>query len=84
MAYGLLRRLTIAWGFTLFLLVNGAFIAWLRGEAWWLWSAFLLLGVLVAALRAAFYRDSRMAREPLSPEALVPLPRSPSAASPWR
>ena len=24
MAYGLLRRLTIAWGFTLFLLANGA------------------------------------------------------------
>ncbi len=73
MAYGLLRRLTIAWGFTLFLLANGAFIAWLRGEAWWLWGAFLLLGVLVAALRQAFYRDSRLAREPLSPQALVPL-----------
>ncbi len=70
MAYGLLRRLTIAWGFTLFLLVNGAFIAWLRGEAWWLWGAFLLLGVLVAALRPAFYRDSRLAREPLSPDSL--------------
>ncbi|WP_043359872.1 lysylphosphatidylglycerol synthase domain-containing protein [Belnapia sp. F-4-1] len=73
MAYGLLRRLTIAWGFTLFLLVNGAGIAWLRGEAWWLWCAFLLLAVLVAALRQAFYRDSRLAREPLSPQALVPL-----------
>ena len=73
MAYGLLRRLTIAWGFTLFLLANGAGIAWIRGEAWWLWGAFLLLGVLVAALRQAFYRDSRLAREPLSPQALVPL-----------
>jgi uncharacterized membrane protein YbhN (UPF0104 family) len=73
MAYGLLRRLTIAWGLTLFLLANGAAIAWVRGEAWWLWGAFLLLGVLVASLRAAFYRDSRLVREPLSAEALVPL-----------
>ncbi|TCZ55580.1 phosphatidylglycerol lysyltransferase domain-containing protein [Roseicella aquatilis] len=73
MAYGLLRRLTIAWGFSLFLLVNGAAIAWVRGEAWWLWGAFLLLGVLVASLRGAFYRDSRLAREPLSSEAALPL-----------
>lgn len=73
MAYGLLRRLTIAWGFTLFLLVNGAVIAWVRGEAWWLWGAFLLLAGLLAALRSAFYRDSRLVREPLSVEALVPL-----------
>ena len=69
MAYGLLRRLTIAWGFTLFLLLNGAVIGWVRGEAWWLWGAFLLLAGLVASLRAAFYRDSRLVREPLSPEA---------------
>ncbi|TDH62457.1 lysylphosphatidylglycerol synthetase family protein [Dankookia rubra] len=73
MAYGLLRRLTIAWGFSLFLLLNGAVIGWVRGEAWWLWGAFLLLAGLVASLRAAFYRDSRLVREPLSPEAVVPL-----------
>ncbi|WP_407927555.1 phosphatidylglycerol lysyltransferase domain-containing protein [Belnapia mucosa] len=73
MAYGLLRRLTMAWALTLVLLVNGAGIAWVRGEAWWLWGPFLLLGLLVAALRTAFYRDSRLAREPLSPQALVPL-----------
>ncbi|MBK1657633.1 lysylphosphatidylglycerol synthase domain-containing protein [Paracraurococcus ruber] len=73
MAYGLLRRLTMAWALTLFLLLNGAAIAWVRGEAWWLWAAFLLLAGLVAALRGAFYRDSRLVREPLSPQALVPL-----------
>ena len=73
MAYGLLRRLTLAWWATLFLLVNGAAIAWLRGEAWWLWGAFLLLAVLLAAMRAAFYRDARLTREPLSAEAALPL-----------
>lgn len=73
MAFGLLRRLTLAWAASLFLLVNGAAIAWVRGEAWWLWGAFLLLAGLVAALRGAFYRDSRLVREPLSAEALLPL-----------
>jgi uncharacterized membrane protein YbhN (UPF0104 family) len=73
MAFGLLRRLSIAWWGALLLLLNGAVIAWLRGEAWWLWGAFLLLAVLLSSLRAAFYRDARLIREPLSGEALVPL-----------
>lgn len=73
MAYGLLRRLTIAWGFSLFLLLNGAAIAWVRGEAWWLWGAFLVLALLLGLVRGAFYRDSRLVREPLSPEAVVPM-----------
>jgi phosphatidylglycerol lysyltransferase len=72
-AYGLLRRLTLAWWAALFLLVNGAAIAWLRGEAWWLWGAFLVLVVLLASVRGAFYRDARLTREPLSGEALLPL-----------
>ncbi|MDI3306922.1 MAG: phosphatidylglycerol lysyltransferase domain-containing protein [Acetobacteraceae bacterium] len=73
MAFGLLRRLSIAWLGSLLLLVNGAVIVWLRGEAWWLWGAYLLLCVLLASVRGAFYRDSRLTREPLSSEALVPL-----------
>jgi phosphatidylglycerol lysyltransferase len=72
-AYGLLRRLTLAWWAALFLLVNGAAVAWLRGEAWWLWGAFLVLVVLLASVRGAFYRDARLTREPLSGEALLPL-----------
>jgi phosphatidylglycerol lysyltransferase len=54
-------------------LLNGAAIAWVRGEDWWLWAAFLVLAALVAAVRGAFYRDSRLYREPLSGEAMVPL-----------
>lgn len=73
MAFGLLRRLGVAWWGGLFLLVNGAAIAWTRGEAWWLWGAFLLLAVLLASLRSAFYRDARLLREPLSTETLLPL-----------
>ncbi len=73
MAFGLLRRLTIAWWCSLLLLLNGALIAWARGEAWWLWAGFLVLAGLLAALRGAFYRDARLTREPLSVEALLPL-----------
>ena len=72
MAYGLMRRLTLAWWATLLLLLNGAAIVWLRGEAWWLWGIFLLLVVLLGSLRNAFYRDARLTREPRSGAGLVP------------
>ena len=73
MAYGLIRRLSIAWAGALLLLLNAAAIAWLRGESWWLWGSLLVLAALLAALRSAFYRDARLTREPLSDQALVPL-----------
>jgi phosphatidylglycerol lysyltransferase len=73
MAFGLARRLTIAWGGSLFLLLNGALIAWLREEAWWTWGAFLLVASLLATMRRAFYRDSRLRAEPLSGEIVLPL-----------
>ncbi len=73
MAYGLIRRLTLAWGTTLLLLAAGAAIVWLRGEAWWLWGAFLLVAGFLASMRTAFYRDARLRREPMSPEMLLPL-----------
>lgn len=73
MAYGLTRRLSIAWWGSLALLLNAAFIAWVRGESWWLYGALLLMAGLLAFLRSAFYRDARLTREPLSDQALVPL-----------
>jgi phosphatidylglycerol lysyltransferase len=69
--YGLLRRLRIAWTFGLLLLLNGALILWLRGEAWWLWGAFLVVFALLAATRGAFYRTARLIGEPLSGEATL-------------
>ena len=73
MAFGLSRRLTIAWAGALLLLLNGAFIAWLRDEAWWTWGGFLLVAALLGTMRLAFYRPSRLRREPLSNEILLPL-----------
>ena len=73
MAFGLARRLRLAWGMALFLLANGAMIAWLREEAWWTWGLFILVALLLATMRTAFYRESRLRREPLSQEMLLPL-----------
>lgn len=73
MGYGLLRRLTLAWGMGILLLLNGVAICLLRGEEWWLWGAFLLVAAILAAMRSAFYRDARLMREPMGPETVVPL-----------
>jgi uncharacterized membrane protein YbhN (UPF0104 family) len=73
MAFGLARRLNIAWGAALVLLCAGAFIAWLRNEAWWTWGVFLLVAGVLATMRAAFYRDTRIRAEPLSQDILLPL-----------
>lgn len=73
MGYGLLRRLTLAWGAGILLLLNGALICWLREEAWWLWGAFLLVAGLLASMRGAFYRHARLMREPMGPETVLPL-----------
>jgi phosphatidylglycerol lysyltransferase len=73
LSYGLLRRLTLAWGAALVLLATGALIAWLRGDGWWLWGAFLFVAAVLAAMRGAFYRDARPLREPLEASTLLPL-----------
>ncbi|WP_372616898.1 phosphatidylglycerol lysyltransferase domain-containing protein [Falsiroseomonas sp.] len=71
MGYGLLRRLSLAWGLGILLLLNGAVICWLREDPWWLWGAFLLVATLLAAMGSAFYRHPRLLREPLGAETLV-------------
>lgn len=73
MAFGLARRLNIAWGGAIFLLLNGALIAWLREEAWWIWGLYLIVAVLLGTMRPSFYRDSRLRREPLSQPMVMPL-----------
>jgi phosphatidylglycerol lysyltransferase len=70
-AYGLVRRLTIAWWAALVLLLNGALVAWLRGEPWWLTGGFLLQVVLLATVRPAFYRRARLISEALTGETVA-------------
>lgn len=73
MAFGLWRRLTLAWGAAVLLLLNGALLVWARGEAWWAWGLFLVLAGLLAALKGAFYRHARLTGEPLTGEAMAAL-----------
>lgn len=70
MGYGLLRRLRLAWGAALALLLLGAVITGLRGDPWWVAGAFVFVAGLLATLRGAFYRDARLLAEPLNGEAL--------------
>ena len=71
--YGMVRRLRVAMQLGLLLLLNGAAILWLRGEAWWLWGAFLLVFALLAATRGAFYREARLLSETVTAETTLAL-----------
>jgi lysylphosphatidylglycerol synthetase-like protein (DUF2156 family) len=70
-AYGLVRRLAIAWWAALLFLLSGALVAWLRGEPWWLTGGFLLVVVLLATARPAFYRRARLLSETLTGETVA-------------
>ena len=71
--YGLMRRLNLAWGAGIVLLLVGGLICWLREDGWWVWGIFLLVAGLLASMRRAFYRTARLLSEPLSPETAAPL-----------
>jgi phosphatidylglycerol lysyltransferase len=71
--YGLIRRLTIAWGLGILLLLNGVLICLLRQEPWWVSGALVLVAVILTAMRSAFYRDARLVREPLAGRTLLAL-----------
>jgi phosphatidylglycerol lysyltransferase len=70
-AYGLVRRLTMAWWTALILLLSAALVAWLRGEPWWLTGGFLLQVALLATVRPAFYRRARLLSEALTGETVA-------------
>ncbi|CAH0258123.1 lysylphosphatidylglycerol synthase domain-containing protein [Roseomonas sp. CECT 9278] len=70
-AYGLVRRLAMAWWAAQFFLVSAALVAWLRGEPWWLTGGFLLVVVLLATVRPAFYRRARLLGEALTGETVA-------------
>jgi len=72
-AYGLVRRLEIAWWSAHFLLLLAAAIAGARGESWWLTGAFLLVILLLATSRGAFYRHARLTTESLSDDTVLSL-----------
>ena len=65
-AWGMLRRLRIAWYAGLFLLLNGVAILLVRADPWLLIAAVLAVALLLTAMRSAFYRNARLTAEPLT------------------
>ncbi|MFT8243612.1 phosphatidylglycerol lysyltransferase domain-containing protein [Roseomonas sp. BN140053] len=72
-AWGMLRRLRIAWYAGLFLLLNGAAILLVRSDPWLIIGALLAIAVLLAFMRQAFYRDARLTAEPMTEGRLLSL-----------
>ncbi len=72
-AYGLVRRLSIAWWAALLLMLNGALIVWIRGEEWWLIGTYLLVALLLSVTKGSFYRRARILTEALSVESAFAL-----------
>jgi len=64
--FGMLRRLRIAWWVGLFLLANGVAILLVRGDPWWVAAGYLAVGLFLAAMGRAFYRDARLTGEPMT------------------
>lgn len=66
LAYGLARRVTVAWAAVLALLVVGIPVTLARGEGFLLPA--LLFGIICALVpfRGNFYRDTRLLREPFT------------------
>jgi uncharacterized membrane protein YbhN (UPF0104 family) len=73
MAIGLSRRVTLAWGITIPLLVLAAIYTIAKGTAAWVPAVLLLTAVLIAPFRDAYYRNARLLARPLRPGTLVPL-----------
>ena len=73
LAIGLSRRVTLAWGVTIGLLVLAALYTIAQQAAPWVPAVLLLTAVLIAPLREAYYRQARLVARPLRPGTLVPL-----------
>lgn len=66
LAYGLSRRVTIAWGAVLVLLAIGVPVTLARGEGFILPGLLFGLFCLLVPFRGNFYRDTRLRNEPVS------------------
>ncbi|RVT91501.1 lysylphosphatidylglycerol synthetase family protein [Rhodovarius crocodyli] len=73
LAYGLVRRLVLAWGLALVVLLAGGVLAWVRGEPWYGFLPQFAIAALLATMRGAFYRRTRVLAEPFSNQALLPM-----------
>ncbi len=72
-ASGLARRVVLAWGAALALLLLSAGFAAAQGAPWWITGALGVSALLLAPLREAFYRDARLFTGRLEVGTAVPL-----------
>jgi glycosyltransferase 2 family protein len=73
MAIGLSHRVNLAWGLTLVLLVAGAAFTASQDDRLWVASALILTALLVAPLRACFYRHASLLSGPLEASSALSL-----------
>ncbi len=73
LAIGLSRRVTLAWGATLVLLLIAAGFTLAQGTVRWVPAVLILSTLLVAPFRDAYYRHARLLAAPLRPGTVVPL-----------
>lgn len=72
-AWGMLRRVTLAWYGVLALLAAGVGLAIFKGLPWGVPLALAAIAALILPFRASFYRATRLRAEPFSTEALLPV-----------
>jgi uncharacterized membrane protein YbhN (UPF0104 family) len=73
LAIGLSRRVNLAWGATIVLLLLGAGFTAVQGERLWIAGVLFLVVMLVAPFRPYFYRHARLLSGPLEASMAVPL-----------
>ena len=73
LAVGLSQQVTLAWAVTLALLVAGAGVAVAQDVTWWVAGLLALTALLIAPLREAFYRNTRLLSGPLRFSTVLPL-----------
>ncbi len=66
LAYGLWRRVTMAWASVLVTLVLAAGLAAAKGHGWPVPALMLAVAACVVPFRRAFYRDTRLVAEPFT------------------
>ncbi len=73
LAAALSRRVNLAWGATILLLLAASVFAWAQGEPNWIPGVLLLAALLVAPYRRAFYRHARLLTGAMRVSVGVPL-----------
>jgi uncharacterized membrane protein YbhN (UPF0104 family) len=73
LAVGLSMRVTLAWGATIVMLLAGAAVTALQGEADWVPLLLVVAALSVAPFRDVYFRQARLISHTLRPGTLLPL-----------